>query len=498
MEDSDAEKTPLGAAGRRRAFAKVLLAWCIAAVRLESVPALAADPPPEGGRHSARAGLAERVFGAGGSRSIVPDAGDHGIEETCRRLDPFYGCPIDTIVIRGNTHTKAITITREMATKPGNLLDEKLIRRDAAYLRGIGYFAEVDIDAEPTVPGACRLVVSVVDRPGLFMRVPYPVVNYDFEKGVSYGFTWKVKNFRGNAEDLAISAIQRRTEERGAGFTWSNPWFGGRRVRLRADVSAYSRIEEPADRNEEYIREIVSAGVGVGVPLSRNLVRQVWFKPSVAYEARDSRRVLPGENGSAAYYRQNFLSVGGEVEYDSRSDRTSPFDGAVGRFRARRFSSVHGPEEAYMVYGGAGFFYIPTGPERALIVALRADIREGDLASFYDMRIGGVRDVRGYSNDSERGRARVVGTLQYRARFLGPVILPIPKIGEFDIALNWTGFFDTGALMNSILDIDTSVFHSTLGFGVEIISPFRDIMRLEVASDGTGKPAVYLTAGTDF
>ncbi len=114
------------------------------------------------------------------------------------------------------------------------------------------------------------------------------------------------------------------------------------------------------------------------------------------------------------------------------------------------------------------------------------------------MRLGGVSDVRGYSNDGERGRVKLVGTLQYRARFLGQRILRIPKIGEFDIAFNWTAFVDTGTLTNSLLDIDTSVFHSTAGLGIEIISPLRDIMRLEIASDGTGQPAFYLTAGTDF
>ena len=123
---------------------------------------------------------------------------------------------------------------------------------------------------------------------------------------------------------------------------------------------------------------------------------------------------------------------------------------------------------------------------------------EGDLPAFFDMRLGGSRDVRGYADENERGQVKLVGTLQYRARFIGPRILRIPKIGDVDVAFNWTSFFDTGALMASILDLDTTVFHSTLGFGIEMISPLRDIMRFEVASDGTGQPALYITAGTDF
>jgi outer membrane protein assembly factor BamA len=490
-------------AGPGRTFAKVLLFSFMAAAGPDPCVARAGAPAPgdaTGGRLPARAGLFERLAGAGSSRSIAADGSEGGIEETCRNLGPYYGCSIDTIVVTGNTRTKSAAILREMATKPGSRLDEKLIRRDAAFLRGLGYFAEVDLDAEQSAPGVCRLIVSVVDRPGLFMRFPYPVVNYDFEKGLSYGFTWKVKNFRGNAENLSLSAIRRQEKEQGAGFSWSNPWFAGRRVRLGVDAGAYRRMEEPGDANEEYVRERVFTGVGVGIPLSRNLVRQIWFKPSVAFEARDSRRMLSDGDGGigTAYIRQNFLSTGGEIEYDSRSDRISPFDGSVARLRIRRLSSVHGLEESYIFYGASGYFYLPVGAERSFIVAVRSDVREGDLPTYYDMRLGGVSDVRGYSNDGERGRVKLVGTLQYRARFLGQRILRIPKIGEFDIAFNWTAFVDTGTLTNSLLDIDTSVFHSTAGLGIEIISPLRDIMRLEIASDGTGQPAFYLTAGTDF
>ncbi len=502
MTESLATSAGRASPGAKRAFPKALFFACaLLAVALAAGSRAAADPAPGGGEAAAsRGGFLDRLVGAGAARWAASNDGDGAIEETCRNLAPYYGCTIDTIVVRDNEHTKPASILREMATKQGSCLDEKLVRRDAAYLRGLGYFAGVDLSAERTAPGSCRLIVSVTDRPGLFMRFPYPVVNYDFEKGLSYGFTWKLKNFRGNAEDLSFSAIRRQEKEQGAGFSWSNPWFAGRRIRLRADAGAYRRLEEPSDDDEEYIRETVSAGVGVGVPLSRSLVRQIWIKPSLSFEARISRRALPDEEGTVtpAYYRQNFIATGGELEFDSRSDRISPFDGTVARFRIRRFSSVHGLAESYIMYGTTNYFYLPVGRERSFIVAVRSDIREGSLPTFFDMRLGGVRDIRGYADETERGRVKLVGTVQYRSRFIGPKILRIPKIGEFDIAFNWTAFLDTGTLTSSVLDLDTSVFHSTVGFGIEMISPLRDIMRFELASDGTGKPAFYLTSGTDF
>ena len=439
------------------------------------------------------------IWGSGGAaRSDSTSGICADLERECKKLEPFYGCTVDTIIVSGNKRTKTVAILREMATKEGQRLDERLIRRDVAYLRGLAYFAEVGIMAEDTGQGQCRIFVTIVERPSIFMRFPYPVVNYDFEKGLSYGATWKVKNFRGLAENLSISAIRRRDKEEGANFAWNAPWFMGRRMQFNFNAFTYRRIEEPVDADEEYIRKQHAAAVGFGVPLTHSLVRQLWLKTNVSFEGRESRLVdeSTGTNGDSRW--QNFISAGAELEYDSRSSRISPFSGMLHRFRVRRYSAVSGPEQHYIFYGFTDCFYIPAGAARAFVLAVDGDVREGDLPSYNNMKLGGVRDVRGYSDEDLRGPVKIVATVQYRAQLFGPRVFRLPKIGEFDFTLNGIAFIDNGALMNSILDIDKATFHTTGGFGVEIISPFRDILRLEVASDGTGTPAFYMTAGTVF
>jgi outer membrane protein assembly factor BamA len=450
-------------------------------------------------RAAGRFSLLDWIWGSGGaSRSDSTSGICADLERECERLEPFYGCTVDTIIVSGNTRTKTIAILREMATKQGARLDERLIRRDAAYLRGLAYFAEVGIMAEDTGHGKCRIFVTIVERPGLFMRVPYPVVNYDFEKGVSYGATWKIKNFRGLAENLSISAMRRRDKEEGAGFSWSAPWFMGRRMQFSFNAFTYRRIEEPTDADEEYIRKQHAGAIGIGVPVTRSLVRQLWLKTNLSFEGRESRLVdeSTGTNGDSQW--QNFISAGAALEYDSRPNRISPFSGMHHQIRVRRYSAVSGPERNYIFYGFSNSFYIPTGAARSFILAVEGDIREGDLPSYYNMKLGGVRDLRGYSDEDLRGPVKITGTVQYRAQLFGPHVFRLPKIGEFDFTLNGVAFIDNGALMNSILDIDTATFHTTGGFGVELISPFRDLIRLEVASDGTGTPAFYMTAGTVF
>ena len=449
-----------------------------------------------------RLSLVNWVWGGGGAGRTGSPSGPTIDPETERRnFEPFFGCTIDTIIVSGNTRTKAIAMLREMATKQGARLDERLVRRDGAYLRGLGYFADVTIAAESIAEGRCRLLITVVERPGLFMRIPYPVVNYDLEKGIDYGFTWKIKNFRGYSEDFGISAMRRHDVSQDANFYWNVPWFLGKRVRFRFDAFTYRRLEEPSDQNSEYIREQSVGSIGFGVPLTKSLVQQLWFKTSLSFEGRDSRLAIAdttnGQPGSALYH-QNFLAAGAELEYDSRSNRISPFSGMVHRFRIRRYTSVEGPDQSYVFYAFSNYFYVPVGTERSFIVALDGDIREGDLASFYEMQLGGWRDLRGFTDGDLRGTAKVVGTVQYRMRLIKPHVFKLPKIGNFDFALNGVLFVDNGALMDSILDFGKTTIHTTGGLGVEILSPLRDLIRLEIASDGTGQPTFYMAAGSDF
>jgi outer membrane protein assembly factor BamA len=454
------------------------------------------------------ASMAERLSwfdwlraGGGGGGPDSSSSAEVDRETERRNLEPFCGCMIDTIIVSGNTRTKTISLLREMASKQGQCLDRRLIRRDGDYLRGLGYFAKVAITAEDSGEGRCRLLIAVVERPGIFMYVPYPVVNYDFEKGISYGFAWKIKNFRGYSEDLGLSAIKRTEESQGAGLFWNVPWFMGRRVRFRFDAYSARRLKDPNDADEEFIKEQNGANIGFGFPLTRSLVRQVWFQPSLSFEARNARLgFVDRTNGETKYalYRQNFISAGAQIEYDSRDNHLDAFNGMVHRLRVRRFTSTAGPDQQFVFYGFSHYFYVPIGFERSFIIALDGDVREGDLPSFYQMELGGQRDVRGFPNGDLRGTVKLVGTLEYRMRLIEPHILHLPKIGSFDIAVNGIAFIDNGALMDSILDLGTTEIHRTVGLGVEIISPFRDLIRLEVSGNRMNQLAFYMAAGTDF
>ena len=125
-------------------------------------------------------------------------------------------------------------------------------------------------------------------------------------------------------------------------------------------------------------------------------------------------------------------------------------------------------------------------------------MREGDLPSFFEMGIGGTYDLRGYPENDRKGRAKVMGTLQFRRPIYGPRVFDIPYIGNFDLALNAIAFIDNAALMNCISEFPDACYDTTGGIGLEVISPIQDLVRLELAGDGHGNIAYYLSSGTRF
>ena len=192
---------------------------------LGSVAAMAAEAvgeSPGGGKSSPGISL-------GGSAAADAEA---PWQKIGKRLRPHFGEIVDSIIVRGNTHTKRITIVREMTTRQGEPLEEHLIKRDMSFIRGMGYFSDADISIERVSTGRCRITVYIIERPGLFMRFPYPVVNYDFEKGLSYGVRWRIKNFRGLGEEFRLIALKRREKEHGGDIAWKVPWLMGKRLQM--------------------------------------------------------------------------------------------------------------------------------------------------------------------------------------------------------------------------------------------------------------------------
>ncbi len=412
-------------------------------------------------------------------------------------ISPCLGNVIDTIIVTGNRDTKPETITREMASAIGSELDYEILYRDDSYLRGLGFFSVVDISVEQVSDDRCRLIVHVEERPKLFMKYPLPLVDYDFDTGMSYGVRWRIKNFMGVGEDILMTYEERPTKERGGGVGWFSPWTAGRRIRLSLSAYNFIRLEAPDDI--DYIRERNGGKVVVGFPLTESRVRQVWLSPSIGLEGRTSRLTIDDDPDEADgdWIHQLLISFGVNISYDSRDNIIAPLDGYFAAFGVNQFSAIDGHPQQFTFYRLVSNLYQPVSNLGSLIAAIDIENRDGDLPAFYSIRLGGKSDVRGYDGE-EGGRSRAIGSIQWRKAIFGPSVFRFPLIGRFDLTVNGVAFIDNGTLMDSLEEFGSSRFITSTGFGFEILSPLQDLIRIEWAFCEDEKPTFFITTNKQF
>jgi len=410
-------------------------------------------------------------------------------------LGDDYGKVIDSIIVRGNKATKSYVITREMATREGEELEREKLLRDYSYLKWMGIFSDVDFKVEDSGNNHCILIVNVVERPNLFMKYPYPVVNYDFKKGLSYGFNWKVKNFRGVGEEIGFSVLKRREIEEGAGLYWIMPWFVGKRIRFSTSINAYRRVEKPI--GIEYIKSRYYTQFSFGLPLSRSLMRQLWLGMRLSIEERESVQ-RERDDLELKCYKQDFLLTGFSIYYDSRDNYVSPWRGTLISFDADFYNSFRGLRQSYTFYSFKHDLFVPVTRGISIISAFDLHVRDGDVAEFFRMGLGGSTDLRGYVNGNLEGDTKLLHTFQVKAHVFGPVIIPLPKIGKFDVTVSAVAFVDNGLLARHFDDIPDSQVYTTGGVGIELLSPLQDRIRFEVATGENGTAVFMVSSHSRF
>ena len=113
------------------------------------------------------------------------------------RVEPaLEGRIIQEVVLLGNFRTKNFVILRELQSKPGCLLNARILRQDRLRLENLYIFSHVRL--WPTsVPDGVRLYVDVKER---ISWLPLPIFYWAHAEGWTYGLSVASINFRRRAE----------------------------------------------------------------------------------------------------------------------------------------------------------------------------------------------------------------------------------------------------------------------------------------------------------
>ena len=400
-----------------------------------------------------------------------------------------YGTVVDSITVTGNKDTKGYVVLREMETRPGDVLEPAIFRRDVRFITDLTPFASVNVRADSLSPGHCAIRIHVTERPGLLIKSVLPVLKYDFETGINYGVRWTDKNFRGRLEQLTFQYQRNEHDDDSASFSWFAPWLGWRHIGLGARIAYFNRGDpEP----NIAVLERLSTSVFLSLPLTDSRIRFSNVSTTLS--------VIQARNGAPGQPTDNQLTLSPSLGYtfDSRDSGLRPVHGS--RFSAVLFANYPLREERLPHYSFTNEMrgFMPW--RRGLVLAGLHNItyQFGDFPDYSTISLGGAGTLRGHPTRRFSGSHRWIQTVELRYLFLPKKVFWVPFFKYIDIGLGAVTFIDAGIVWTGSDSFNLENYHGTGGVGLRIYSPIRDVVRIDFGFDRNGNSRLHLSTGPRF
>lgn len=400
-----------------------------------------------------------------------------------------YGAIVDSITVTGNRKTRTFAILREMEIREGHVLNPDDLERDLRFITDLSPIASARARAESLDPGHVALRITVSERAAILVGSILPIVKYDFETGINYGVRWNERNFRGRLENLSLTYIRNERDDDDISFGWGSGWVGWQHISVGAGLNYFSRGDMP---NQINLLEAFGVSGFVGLPLT------------------DSRKRFSQVFGSLALNRSR---NGSTIDRTEKDTILSPqlghrFDSRDGPIRPTRghtlFTSLQAnyplasPRSPYYraVNELRGFYSVA---DRSVIAVLsHVTYQFGDFPDYSEVHLGGPSSLRGYSTSRFKGFHRWFGTLEWRFDLMPTRVFTLPVIRSFDVGVGIVTFMDSGIVWRSRSDFVLDNLHGTVGTGVRLYNPIRDVFRFDLGFTAQGGVQAHVSTGIRF
>jgi outer membrane protein insertion porin family len=295
---------------------------------------------------------------------------------------------IDKINIVGNTTTLDRVIRRQLLLSEGDAYNKALLERSKIYVRGLGYFKEVEIKETPSTKDQKTNIELKVEE--------QPTGELSFGAGFSsiqkfiLDISVAQSNFRGTGQNVR-ARIQTGSIQKNIDISFTEPYFMGRNVQAGFDIfsSAYS------SQYVSYSTESFGGGVRLGYSLNSYSVLRLRY--NLRSDKIDSYGA--GECNGLLYNCGTGLtsSVGYSLSYDLRNDFQNPTRGWQAILR--QDMAGLGGDVKYVLSEGEINWY--RGFRKDMILKLSAQIGniipwDGDSVRINDRFFKGGQDMRGF------------------------------------------------------------------------------------------------------
>ena len=357
---------------------------------------------------------------------------------------------IERIEINGNNRTADRVIRREFRLAEGDPFSASQVRRSRQRIRDLGYFSNVEIQAQPgSRADRTILNTSVTERPTGEVSIGG---GFSTDAGFLVDFGIRERNFLGTGTDARLQALLAERRQQ-FDFSITDPAFLDRNLAAGFDLFYLERdLQDIASYSERRYGTVLRAGYEFN-----ERTRQSWAYSLVQRDIfdvrQDASRFIREQEG-----RTLLSQVGTTIAYDVRDSRIEPRSGYI----ARVGSDVAGlgGDVSYVRLRGDIAFYFPLerllgDRDFVLVVQGGAGLLEpwgdrderiidrfflgGDNLRGFALAGAGPRDVDSRDRDPLGGR--LIWTQSTELRFP----LPVPS----ELGLLGRAFVDVGSLSNT-------------------------------------------------
>lgn len=410
-----------------------------------------------------------------------------------------YDVVVDTIVVSGNTSTRAYVILNEMTIRPGMKPTAEAIQYDRARIYSLGLFTRVDLLLD-TLGTAQALRVIVEERWHYF-----PIPLFGFRDGDPkkpyYGGGFVHNNFNGRNQRLFASVIFGYNPS--AQLSFYEPLIDASQRLSFSAAGSFSRvrnrsaIEASATGDFDELHYDLSVGTGkrlslfetVGLSLAWQVIEVSSYRPQRTVDASGIDR---------------FLSVAAGYTYDSRDLREYAARGRYMSFSVNRYglgtSSVD-----FMRFNADLRGYVPLGASVTLAGRVTGSIvAGGTIPTYARMYFGYGERIRGHFRTVLEGENLLGSSIELRYALLPVRVFRMPgsilpdefSVWQFGISVGL--FADAGTTWFRHNPLALTDFLSGYGAGLRFLLPYGVVARTEYAFNNFGKGQFILDFRTPF
>ena len=385
-------------------------------------------------------------------------------------VDQLYGKTLKKIRISALRYTKREIIIRELASRLGEPYLRENAEKDGKRLDQLGIFSAIDLEAIEEGDE----VVLVIEVKETFPYLPTISLDVNDENGLSIGPGFKSINLGGR--DISFSASARFGGATDLDTSIENPWFAGNHLSYKLEFDQRDRRNELDDFAE--VSTEINARLGSYVGEHGRIGGHFNF---LSLGSDTAGTTLSADN------RDNTPALVLFVGYDSRDFWTSPKRGWWNEVEiSKNGGFLGGDGDFWRVHFDVRRFQ-PLADRHTLAFFFLTTLQTGtvgvEIPIYQDFHLGGTNSIRGWGLDSTSGKNPFINTLEYRYDLMTPKALNIFGFG-FYVGLQVALFGDLGTAWG---DNQGNQWLDGYGFGLRILIPFVDMIRIDFAFGEPGK-----------